>query len=140
MKLVSSFILVLLLALPAAGELSSRITSPYLKVQVALASDSTDGVSEAAAEIATAAAALGDDGKVLAEAARTLAATGDIQAARKAFGGLSDALIEYADTVGIGELKVAYCPMADRRWVQKEGAIANPFFGAFMLTCGSFEQ
>ena len=139
MRLLSSFVLVLLLASPAAAELASAITSPYLKVQVALAGDSTKGVSEAAEEIMAAAAALGNHGKGLADAAEVLAAAGDIEAARKAFGGLSDALIEYADSVGIGELKVAYCPMADRSWIQEDGSIANPFFGAFMLTCGSFQ-
>ena len=139
MRLVSLFVLVLLLASPAAAQLSSAITSPYLKVQVALAGDSTEGVSEAAEEIAAAAAVLGNDGKGLAEAAGTLAATGDIEAAREAFGALSDALIKYADSVGIGELKVAYCPMADRSWIQEDGSITNPFFGAFMLTCGSFQ-
>ena len=139
MRLLSSFVLVLLLASPAAAGLASAITSPYLKVQVALAGDSIKGVSEAAEEIMAAAAALGDDGNGLADAAGALAVAGDIEAARKAFGALSDALIEYADSVGIGELKVAYCPMADRSWIQEGGSIANPFFGAFMLTCGSFQ-
>ena len=139
MKLLSAFVVVWLLASPAAAELGSAITSPYLKVQVALAGDSTEGVSTAAEEIMEAAAALGDDGKSLADAAETLAAAGDIEAAREAFGALSDALLEYADSVGIGELKVAYCPMADRSWIQEDGSIANPFFGSFMLTCGSFQ-
>ena len=139
MRLLSSFVLVLLLASPAAAGLASAITSPYLKVQVVLSGDSIKGVSEAAEEIMAAAAALGDDGNGLADAAGALAVAGDIEAARKAFGALSDALIEYADSVGIGELKVAYCPMADRSWIQEGGSIANPFFGAFMLTCGSFQ-
>ena len=139
MRLLSSFVLVVLLASPAAAGLASAITSPYLKVQVVLAGDSIKGVSEAAEEIMAAAAALGDDGNGLADAAGALAVAGDIEAARKAFGALSDALIDYADSVGIGELKVAYCPMADRSWIQEGGSIANPFFGAFMLTCGSFQ-
>ena len=86
MRLLNSFVLVLLLASPVAAELASAITSPYLKVQFALAGDSTEGVFEAAEEIMAAAAALGDDGKGLAEAAGTLAAAGDIEAARRAFG------------------------------------------------------
>ena len=139
MKLLSWFVLMLLLASPVAAELVSSITSPYLKVQVALAGDSTEGVSEAAEELAAAALALGDDGKSLADAAETLAAADDIEAAREAFGALSDALIEYTDSVGLGEPKVAYCPMADRSWIQEDGSIANPFVGTFMLTCGSFQ-
>lgn len=139
MKLWSGIVLVLLWASPSAAELSSAVTSPYLKVQVALAGDSTEGVSAAAREIEKAAATLGDDAKGLAAAAETLAGVTDIAAARKAFGALSDALIEYADAAGIGELKVAYCPMADQSWVQEDGSIANPYFGALMLTCGSFQ-
>ena len=126
MRLIGSFVFVLLLASPAAAELSSAITSPYLKVQVALASDSTEGLSEAANAIAEAAATLGDDAKGLATAAGTLAAANDIVAAREAFGALSDALIEYAESVGLGELRVAYCPMADKSWVQEDGVISKP--------------
>ena len=139
MKLLSGIVLALLWASPSAAELSSAIASPYLKVQVALAGDSIEGVSAAAREIEAAATTLGDDAKALATAAGTLAGATDIAAARKTFGTLSDALIEYAESVGIGELKVAYCPMADQSWVQADGSIANPFFGALMLTCGSFQ-
>ena len=141
MKITRSLILLLLVASPAAAELSSAITSPYLKVQVqvALAGDSTEGVAEAANAIVDAAATLGDDAKDLAVAAGTLADAGDISAARAAFGALSAALIEYADSVGIGELRVAFCPMANESWVQQDGPIANPFFGAIMLDCGSFK-
>ena len=88
MKLLSWFVLMLLLASPVAAELVSSITSPYLWVQVALAGDSTEGVSDAAEALA-------------ADAAETLAAADDIEAAREAFGALSDALIEYADSAGL---------------------------------------
>lgn len=139
MKITRSLILLLLVASPAAAELSSAITSPYLKVQVALAGDSTEGVAEAAHAIVDAAATLGNDAKDLAVAAGTLADAGDISGARAAFGALSAALIEYADSVGIGELRVAFCPMANESWVQEDGPIANPFFDAIMLDCGSLQ-
>ena len=138
MKRLSLFIVVMLCAVPAAAELSSTITSPYLKLQVGLAGDSINGVSEHARAIVEAAVALGADADAVVVAAKALAATQDIAAAREAFGSLSDALIHYLELVGLGELKVAYCPMLDKSWVQEEGPIANPFYGAMMLNCGSF--
>ena len=128
-----------LLAGSASAELSWALVSPYLKVQVALAHDTTDGVSEAATAIATAAKELGDDGQNLAVAAATLAEAQTIAAARDAFGSLSEALIEYGTDTGFGDLRVAYCPMVDKSWVQEDGWIANPFYGAMMLTCGEFK-
>ena len=122
MKRLSLFVVVMLCAVPVAAELPATITSPYLKLQVGLAGDSINGVSEHARALVEAAVALG----------------ADIAAAREAFGSLSDALIHYSELVGLGELKVAYCPMLDKSWVQEEGPIANPFYGAMMLNCGSF--
>ena len=85
-----------------------------------------------------AAVALGGDVDALVVAAKALAVAEDIASAREAFGSLSDALLHYSELVGLGELKVAYCPMVDKSWVQEQGPIANPFYGAMMLTCGSF--
>jgi len=138
MKRLSLFIVVMLCAVPAAAELSSTITSPYLKLQVALAGDSFDGIFENATAMAEAAVALGGDADAIVVAAKALAVAEDVPSAREAFGSLSDALIHYSELVGLGELKVAYCPMVDKSWVQEEGPIANPFYGAMMLTCGSF--
>ena len=138
MKRLSLFDVVMLCAVPVAAELPATITSPYLKLQVGLAGDSINGVSEHASAMAEAAVALGGDAAAVVDAAKVLAATQDIASAREAFGSLSDALIHYSELVGLGELKVAYCPMLDKSWVQEEGPISNPFYGAMMLTCGSF--
>ncbi len=117
----------------------SEIGNPGLKVQVALAADSFDEVTEAAREIVAAAAKAGGDATPLVEPARSLVEAADIAAARDAFGPLSDAFIEYANEVGLGDLKVAFCPMANKSWVQADGSIANPFHGSLMLTCGVFK-
>jgi hypothetical protein len=56
---------------------------------------------------------------------------------------LSDAVIAAAKAEGWKDLpgmKVAYCPMAKRSWIQKEDAIRNPYYGKSMLTCGSFTK
>ena len=62
-----------------------------------------------------------------------------IEAARAAFGDLSTALIAYADTTKqpIEGKIVAFCPMVNKSWVQTDGAIANPYYGKAMTTCGS---
>ncbi|MDQ3210392.1 MAG: efflux RND transporter periplasmic adaptor subunit, partial [Actinomycetota bacterium] len=62
-----------------------------------------------------------------------------IEAARTAFGDLSAALIAYADKTKqpVEGKIVAFCPMANKSWVQADGAIANPYYGQSMATCGS---
>ena len=41
-------------------------------------------------------------------------------------------------------MALAYCPMAfdyeGGHWIQKDGHIMNPYFGASMLHCGVFEE
>jgi hypothetical protein len=123
----------------AAAEMSPKIAAPYLHIQVTLANDSLDGVSDAAAAIADEAGKLGDAGVVMAATANAVGAAPDIDKARAAFGPLSDAVIKYANDFGLGELKVAFCPMARKSWIQEDGVIANPFYGSEMLTCGSFK-
>ena len=34
-------------------------------------------------------------------------------------------------------VRVAVCPMVQKPWLQKGDAIANPYYGKEMLTCGS---
>ena len=36
--------------------------------------------------------------------------------------------------------RMAYCPMAKARWIQKDNKIANPYFGKSMLRCGTFKK
>jgi nucleotide-binding universal stress UspA family protein len=124
-----------------AAELPKALVDSYLRVQTALAADTFDGIAAQAAAIETAAAALGKDAEKLVEAAKKLAAAKDIAAARTAFGDVSDALVAYADKtkseLGPG-VRVAYCPMVNKPWLQKDKEIRNPYYGSSMLTCGSF--
>ena len=135
-------VLVLMLAgiaAPASAAVADGLAAPYLHIQLAFANDSTDGVADAAKTIATEADKMGDVAMGIGAAAQAVAAASDIQTARAAFGPLSDALIAYGDEVGFGDLKVAYCPMARKSWVQKDGEIVNPFYGSMMLNCGGFK-
>ena len=126
------------LAVPASAAVADGLAAPYLHIQVALANDSTAGVAEAARTIAAEAAGMGEQAAAIGAAAEALAATTDLQSAREAFGPLSDALIVYGREVGFGELRLAYCPMVDKEWLQATSEIRNPFYGSMMLTCGEF--
>ena len=125
-------------AAPAAAAVADGLAAPYLHIQLALANDSTEGIAEAAETMAEEAASMGDPARAIAAAARALAAAPDLKTARAVFGPLSDALIAYGEEVGFGELRVAYCPMARKSWVQKGAEILNPFHGSSMLNCGTF--
>ena len=75
--------------------------------------------------------------------AKKLAAAKDIAAARTAFGEVSSALTEYAEKTKSGfgpDVRVAYCPMVNKPWLTKDKTIRNPYYGASMLTCGSFKN
>jgi Cu(I)/Ag(I) efflux system membrane fusion protein len=126
-----------------AADLPASLIDPYLKAQTLLAEDKTDGLAAAAKAIETAAAPLGKDGAPVAAGAKKLAAAATLDAARSAFGELSLALIAYSDAskAGLGkDLHVAYCPMADKPWVQKGGDIKNPYYGSEMLSCGVIKK
>ncbi len=126
-----------------AADLPSALVQPYLQVQLALASDQFTGITTLAQAIETAAASLGRDAEKIVAGAKKLQAAKDIAGARTAFGELSQALTAYADktksTFG-PEVRLAYCPMADKPWLQKDKEIRNPYYGAAMLTCGSFKN
>lgn len=127
----------------SAGPLPSALVDAYLQVQVALAEDRFEGLASPARAVAVAATALGKEGEKLAERASALAAAKDIAAARSAFGEMSRELEAYAEktksTFPTG-VRLAYCPMADKSWRQKGQEIRNPYYGAGMLTCGSFKN
>jgi hypothetical protein len=131
--------LVLALAtVTAPAELPGTITEPYLRIQTALAADKIDGVKGDALAIAAAAKELEDSEKVV-EPAKQLAEAKDLAAARKTFGVLSEELVKRVGK-STDALKIAYCPMAAKPWLQKDSSIRNPYFGSGMLTCGEIKK
>ena len=125
-----------------AAELPKALIEPYLTVQAALAADKFEGIAANATAIEAAAMALGKDAEKLAGGAKKLAGAKDIAAARTAFGDVSEALVAYAEKTksGLGaDVQVAFCPMANKPWLQKNKEIKNPYYGAAMLSCGSFQ-
>ena len=61
----------------------------------------------------------------------------DIEPLRESFKSLSKIYIENGDKKELGDLIIAECPMAKAQWIQKAGAIRNPYYGKSMLDCGS---
>jgi len=125
----------------AARQLPASIVSPYLNIQQALFHDTTDGVKASAGELATAATALGAPAVKIDMAAVRLAAAGDLADARAKFGELSDALLAYMNGTHLSApegVRVAFCPMAAKEWLQKGSSIENPYYGSSMATCGNF--
>lgn len=138
----------LLVAAPAAQAADTgpfeAMAKHYEPIWQALAGDSTDGVAEHAERIAEIAesgdhpADAADIAPEIARRARTVAEAPDLEAAREAFGELTKPLVRYRKAVGAERLEVAYCPMAEKAWLQPDGDIQNPYYGSEMLACGDF--
>jgi hypothetical protein len=137
----SIFVLAAWVWLVAATPVDTMIDRA-VAIQVSLSHDKMDGVSANAAGIATDAASLGKPGEKIVAGAMALQKAKKIDEAREAFGRMSEALVAYLEAQkqkpGTG-VRVAYCPMVRKPWLQKDGAIQNPYYGASMLTCGSFK-
>ena len=127
---------------PKAGsEMSRAVIDPYLKIQAALADDSMDGVKANAGNLATAATALGAPAMKIDTTAVQLAAATEIEDARDRFGALSQAIDTYMTGLKLKApegVKVAFCPMVQKPWLQADATINNPYYGKSMQTCGSF--
>ena len=121
--------------------MSQAIIEPYLKIQTALAHDSIDEVKASAGNVATAATTLGAPAMRIDTAAVQLVAAADLADAREKFGILSDAIVAYMDGLHITPpdgVRIAFCPMAKKPWLQQGSTLANPYYGSAMPTCGSF--
>jgi membrane fusion protein, copper/silver efflux system len=128
----------------------------YLEAQTRLAGDDLAGFTHAAEQMHQAVQAVPTDDlsrvarsvwSGLARRLRTqqeqVSQLTDIKAARLLFETYSMAALELLyrfSYPGDDELVVAFCPMAmddaGGHWLQVDGQIANPYFGASMLRCG----
>jgi hypothetical protein len=123
----------------AAGANLKPIVDPYLRIQRALNADSLGDSRNVARSIAAEAGKLGPGGAAIEAASSTFQKAGDLEAARTAFARLGDAIMIYAKESGaaIGDqTKVAYCPMAQKYWLQTGDKIQNPYYGQKMSECG----
>jgi hypothetical protein len=101
----------------------------YVQVQEALAADDFEGARTQLEEFARI-----TDSSTQVLATRALAAT-DIATLRADFKPLSESLVAQELPQGFAR---AYCPMYDNgsSWVQRDGPVRNPYYGAVMLNCG----
>ena len=119
----------------------SALMDPYVRIQRALNLGTVDGIRERAREIATQAKALGPDAEAIRRAATAIDRPLAIAEVRTAFGTLGNAIIAFAKErhapLGDG-VKVAYCPMVRKYWLQRGETIQNPYYGQQMSDCGRF--
>lgn len=141
----------------------SVLLNTYFKVKDALVASDTAKASAAALELAKASDSLkvneikGDSlGVIKATAmdytgtitgsAKALAGEKDIEAKRKEFKMISDALFTLYQTVRYNGQKAYWinCPMAFNNtgayWISQDSTVKNPYFGDKMLTCGTVES
>ena len=126
-----------------ASESLKAIVQSYLTIQSQLAADKIDDVKGPARAIGAQAVILGKNGPPVAKAASALERAADLGAAREAFGALTDAVLAAGKAEGwkdVEGVRLAYCPMVQRSWLQKDKEIRNPYYGSSMLTCGEFKK
>jgi protein SCO1/2 len=122
----------------AAADLMPIVT-PYLRIQRALHADVLDGIRESARLIVGEAGKLGPQGERIKAAGGGFERAGDLKTARVVMGALSDAILIFIKSFGAttsAGVKVAYCPMAQKYWLQEGLRIQNPFYGNAMSECG----
>lgn len=129
-----------------AGTLE-KLVGLYVPMQEALAGDLAATVKEQAAKVATEAEAIATakaekpsleaiEGLEAVVAAAKAMNGADIKALREQFKPLSRALAKLVEKQAVAGHGILFCPMADAYWIQKTGAVKNPYYGAKMLGCG----
>jgi protein SCO1 len=115
------------------------VLGAYLRIQAALYDDSLAGAAAGARQVVAAVAKVGADAGAAREASAALAAATTLQGARTAFGALTAAIMSAAkaSNANLGaDVRLAYCPMARKYWLQAGTAVRNPFYGKAMPDCG----
>lgn len=81
----------------------------------------------------------GEAEKFFSNIARTalyLGSTQDLATAREAFYEISKSMVRLNEKRAGDKLKVVYCAMAKKSWLQREEKIVNPYHGQSMSGCG----
>jgi len=127
----------------APSEAMKAIVAAYLEIQSQLVADKADTIKAQAHAIGAQAAAMGEPGSAIATAAADVEKAADLKATREAFGPLSEAVVAAAEKDGwtdVSGLKLAFCPMVKRSWLQSQDTLQNPYLGKTMLNCGEFRK
>lgn len=102
----------------------------YVKVQEALAADDYKSALTAHKDLCT------KDAKLLGVYKDCQKPFKNIEELRTSFKPLSEIYLAKVPAAELKGLIKANCPMASARWIQKEGALRNPYYGKSMLECG----
>jgi protein SCO1/2 len=116
---------------------TTALTTTALAIHAALTRDTIVGVSARAKALADAATEA--HLPALATAASELGRQRTIADARRVFGNLGEQLVAYArshDDVRAAGVRIGYCPMVRKSWLQMDGPVKNPYYGRRMLACG----
>lgn len=111
-----------------------RAFAQYDRIAQALAKDSLEGVSTAAAALQPLAVEVGGDA-AKAPAAKLAAAT-SLEDIRAAFGELSEVLVTKFLDAELPGVVGFVCTMKKTQWAQRGETAANPYYGKAMATCG----
>ena len=118
-----------------SGDEKRVVPAGYIEAQEALAADDLSKARRAMEALAK------ESGPDLMKLLREAAGAEDIEKMRKAFAAVSDYVVSNME-LPAGH-SVAHCPMFGKSgasWVQKTGEVANPYYGASMLRCGTIKQ
>lgn len=151
----------IILVMAVAGAVAQDVTlfgelmSDYETIRLALLHDSVDGVRESAMSMVrhldeydpesdTPPAAVKSESfekfrstvRDLRASAEKLGHEDTLGTFRDAFGELSRGMVAYRQMTENPKAVVAYCSMAEKVWLQPEGAIGNPYYGQSMAGCG----
>ncbi len=121
------------LGLYASWDTSTKdqiIFKHYILAQEALAADNFEMAKSAIGDLAEK-----SDGE-LKKLSKAASSAADLKSIREAFKPLSKFMADQEIPEGLAK---AYCPMVKSFWLQKEGDIANPYYGKSMLKCGVFK-
>jgi hypothetical protein len=126
-------ILMLAVSASAVAQTKATVSTKYVAGAEALAADDYAKAKTAFTDLAK------ESQGATKTKAQAAADAKDLASMRKAFRDLSEDMAKMEMPAGYG---VAFCPMyaGGSRWVQKQGNIANPYFGKAMSTCGSFQK
>ena len=122
-----------------AGDPLTAIVDAYIQIQRALYADTTEGIYDAARAIETDGMKLGSAGEAIRASAARFERSDDLKSARAAFGILSEVIMTYAKATASSlgdDVTIAFCPMAQKSWLQKGTTVQNPFYGRAMADCG----
>jgi len=125
---------------PKPSEESSPLVDGYDGIRAALADDQFETTQKLAKVYKGTVSAEAPSAAKMLEGLDAIIASADIDAARDAFGTLSEGYIALlGERPALGEgLQAFRCPMARtyKKWVQRDSKMMNPYMGKAMLECG----